>query len=74
MPYDFGNAPGPRLPEIGCWRAHANLWSHVVSSGISTALILEDDADFSVGIRDIMEAISTQLQEILEQGTRSPMD
>ena len=55
----------PRPPEIGCWRAHANLWSHIISSGVSSALIFEDDADFSVGIRDIMEGISKQLQDIM---------
>jgi len=36
----------------------------MISSGISSALVFEDDADFSVGIRDIMESISQQLQVI----------
>ena len=60
-------APGHSLPNpnaVGCWRAHSNIWSHIVSSGISSALILEDDADFSVGIRDIMEGISQHLGDI----------
>ena len=72
MPYDVRHppAPGPDKefplhPAVGCWRAHANLWSHIISSGISSALILEDDADFSVGIRDIMEGISLQLQDVI---------
>jgi len=48
--------------ELGCWRAHANVWSHIITSGISSALILEDDADFSVSIREIMEGVSEKLQ------------
>ena len=71
MPYDVKNPPPPdpnkefpRRPAVGCWRAHANLWSHIVSSGISSALILEDDVDISVGIRDTMEGISAKLQDV----------
>ena len=55
---------------IGCWRSHANAWSHIISSGISSALILEDDVDFSVGIRDILEGVSTHLQGVL--GNQEP--
>ena len=50
---------------VGCWRGHANIWSHIISAGISSALILEDDADFSIGIRDIMEGVSIQLQDVM---------
>ena len=70
-PWDVRNPPAPAnghdLPNsnaVGCWRAHSNVWSHIISSGISSALILEDDADFSVGIRDIMEGISQHLGNI----------
>ena len=55
----------PTSQELGCWRSHANVWSHIISSGISSALIFEDDADFSVGIRDILENVSIQLQDLL---------
>lgn len=79
MPYDVRNPPTPepgynlpRPAEVGCWRAHANIWSHIVSSGISSALILEDDVDFSVGIREIMEGISTQLQGIFGARKKEP--
>lgn len=70
-PFDYNlpaeKFPGkktPRTAQIGCWRAHANVWSHMVLNGISSALIFEDDVDFSVGIRDIMEGVSTQLQNV----------
>ena len=54
----------PFPARVGCWRAHANVWSHIISTGVSSALILEDDVDFSVGIRDILEGVSKQLQNI----------
>ena len=76
MPYDVKTPPTgrarPRPGELGCWRAHANAWSHIISSGVSSALIFEDDADFSVGIRDIMEGISEQLQDIMGAKHREP--
>jgi len=58
--------------ELGCWRAHANLWSHIITAGISSALILEDDADFSVSIREIMEEISDHLQVATGAKNREP--
>ena len=70
-PFDYNPAESfpknriPRQAQIGCWRAHANVWSHMVSNGISSALIFEDDVDFSVGIRDIMEGVSKQLQNVI---------
>ncbi|OJJ68473.1 hypothetical protein ASPBRDRAFT_184132 [Aspergillus brasiliensis CBS 101740] len=37
--------------EIGCWRAHMNALSNMVQNSYSTALVLEDDADWDVNIR-----------------------
>ena len=37
-----------------------------------SALILEDDADFSVGIRDILEGVSTQLQGVFGAKNKEP--
>jgi hypothetical protein len=36
---------------LGCWRAHVDAWQKIVSNKISTTLILEDDADWSVDIK-----------------------
>ena len=44
----------------------------MVSTGISSALILEDDADFSAGIRDIMEGVSSQLQDVMGATNEEP--
>ncbi|KAK4946820.1 hypothetical protein LTR10_014323 [Elasticomyces elasticus] len=36
---------------LGCWRAHMNVLQMIVNQNIATALILEDDADWDVGLR-----------------------
>lgn len=65
-PYDVKHPPKNtvRPSELGCWRSHANVWSHMVSHGITSALILEDDIDLSSGIRDTMDLISTHLTQL----------
>ncbi|KAK7398076.1 hypothetical protein QQX98_012562 [Neonectria punicea] len=47
---------------LGCWRAHMNALQEIVRSNVSTALILEDDADWDVRIRRQLHdlALSTQ--------------
>ncbi|KAI2470590.1 glycosyltransferase family 25 protein [Annulohypoxylon bovei var. microspora] len=39
-------------PVIGAWRAHMNVIQEVVRRNLSSALIMEDDADWDVRIRD----------------------
>lgn len=42
----------PRLQnEIGCARAHTNVWQKMIEEDIASALIFEDDVDFDVNIR-----------------------
>ncbi|KAI1772467.1 glycosyltransferase family 25 protein [Hypoxylon cercidicola] len=42
-----------RLPDpvVGCWRAHMNAMQEVVRRNLSSALIMEDDADWDVRLR-----------------------
>ncbi|KAI1457082.1 glycosyltransferase family 25 protein [Annulohypoxylon moriforme] len=39
-------------PVIGAWRAHMNAIQEVVRRNLSSALIMEDDADWDIRIRD----------------------
>ena len=48
--------------QLGCWRAHANLWSRMLTEGISTALIVEDDADWDVNVHDSFALMSQHLR------------
>ncbi|RPB18846.1 hypothetical protein L211DRAFT_766608, partial [Terfezia boudieri ATCC MYA-4762] len=66
LPYDPIKKP-PKAPtpaELGCWRAHANIWTEIIQSGITSALILEDDIDFTVGIRDVLTGVSQHLHRL----------
>ncbi|KAF2246237.1 glycosyltransferase family 25 protein [Trematosphaeria pertusa] len=47
---------------LGVWRAHANAWRHIIDHDVATALILEDDVDWDVHIKDIMGLWSFQLR------------
>ncbi|KAE8342849.1 hypothetical protein BDV24DRAFT_173551 [Aspergillus arachidicola] len=42
---------GVKPAAIGCWRAHMNTLIDIVENGYTTALILEDDADWDVSLR-----------------------
>ncbi|KPI44979.1 Procollagen galactosyltransferase 1 [Cyphellophora attinorum] len=37
--------------EIGCWRAHMNIFEEIIEKKIATALIFEDDADWDVAFK-----------------------
>ncbi|KAH0536865.1 hypothetical protein FGG08_006296 [Glutinoglossum americanum] len=55
-----------RPSELGCWRSHVNAWKHIIESGVETALITEDDADWHVNIKAQMSLLS---QELLRWGS-----
>jgi hypothetical protein len=52
-----------RPAELGCWRSHVNSWKRVIESGVETALILEDDADWHVNIKEQMSLLSQELKK-----------
>ncbi|KAL2809228.1 hypothetical protein BJX63DRAFT_423989 [Aspergillus granulosus] len=56
-----------RHPNHGsalAWVAHLDLIKHVVQSGFDTALILEDDVDWDISIRDEMVAIAEAVRQL----------
>ena len=62
--------PPPRTPgslraeEYAVWRVHANVWRRVIEEGLTTALILEDDNDWDVNLKEQMPRILNALNEI----------
>ena len=48
--------------QLGCWRAHANLWSRMLSENITTALIVEDDADWDVNVHDSFALLARHMR------------
>ncbi|PKY06004.1 hypothetical protein P168DRAFT_233190 [Aspergillus campestris IBT 28561] len=53
---------------VGCWRAHMNALNDMLSNGYSTALILEDDADWDVTLRAQLQEFAVGLHAL--KGTR----
>ncbi|PSN62289.1 hypothetical protein BS50DRAFT_592489 [Corynespora cassiicola Philippines] len=49
-------------PLVGVWRAHANTWRYIIDNNISSALILEDDVDWDMNIKEIMGLWNWQLR------------
>jgi hypothetical protein len=62
--------PPPRTPgsvraeEYAVWRAHANVWRRIIEDGLTTALILEDDNDWDVNLKEQIPRIMKALDEI----------
>ena len=46
--------PGLKDVEYACWRSHADAWRRVVEEGWTTAMVIEDDADWDGGIHESM--------------------
>jgi Glycosyltransferase family 25 (LPS biosynthesis protein) len=46
---------------IGCWRSHVNCWRKTIEDGVETALVLEDDADWDVSLKDQLNLLSREL-------------
>jgi len=55
--------PGTASKVIGCWRAHMNSYATIVKNHVSSALILEDDADWDVSLKNQLQnfAVGSQI-------------
>ncbi|PSN74957.1 hypothetical protein BS50DRAFT_28029 [Corynespora cassiicola Philippines] len=62
QPPHIGNNDMNGTAALGIWRAHANVWRHIIDNNIQSALIIEDDVDFDVNIKQIMGTLNWQLR------------
>ncbi|KAI6641518.1 hypothetical protein MCOR08_001124 [Pyricularia oryzae] len=53
--------------EKGCFRAHANVWQHMLENKIPASLVLESDAGFDAKLRPIMGRLNTAFRELLKK-------
>ncbi|KAI1880576.1 hypothetical protein JX265_000816 [Neoarthrinium moseri] len=58
-------------PSVGSWRGHMNAIQEVVRRNLSSALILEDDADWDVRIRDQLRSFALATQALTQPLHRS---
>ncbi|EHA45850.1 hypothetical protein MGG_03081 [Pyricularia oryzae 70-15] len=52
--------------EKGCWRAHANVWQHMLEKQIPAVLVLESDAGWDVNLRPIMGRLNGGFRRLLQ--------
>ncbi|OAP54916.1 hypothetical protein AYL99_10616 [Fonsecaea erecta] len=57
---------------LGCWRAHMNVLQKIVAERIQTAMILEDDADWSPFIKDQLFELATGARALQESSDSAP--
>ncbi|KAI6350427.1 hypothetical protein MCOR25_010553 [Pyricularia grisea] len=53
--------------EKGCFRAHANVWQHMLENKIPASLVFESDAGFDAKLRPIMGRLNGAFRELLKK-------
>ena len=65
----------PKKPWLGVWRAHANAWRYMIENNIQSALIMEDDVDWDVNVKEIFGLWNWQMRtnnSLAENNGRGP--
>lgn len=65
----------PNKPWLGVWRAHADAWRYIIDNNIESALIMEDDVDWDVNVKDIFGLWNWQMKtnnSLAENNGRGP--
>jgi hypothetical protein len=66
-PAHLGEGEFTRDGEVGCWRGHMNVIREIATSGIGSALVLEDDTDWDVNITKQAEKLAIAVQDTISQ-------
>lgn len=65
----------PKKPWLGVWRAHADAWRYIIDNDIQSALILEDDVDWDVNVKEVFGLWNWQMKNnnsLAENNGRGP--
>ncbi|KAL1646823.1 hypothetical protein SLS58_002958 [Diplodia intermedia] len=77
MQHTSKSGESPRIGSARAWLAHLDALKYVLAHDINTALILEDDADWDVRIRQILApdaAVPSLVREILDDSENNDAD
>lgn len=66
------NGPAIKKGASKAWLAHLDLLKYVVQAGFESALILEDDVDFDLGIKHTMGLVSDAVRKLDRATTSDP--
>ena len=53
--------------HLACYRGHANIWRKIIEDGVETALIMEDDIDWDLNIREIIPRVKEAMTQITKE-------
>ncbi|KAI9720086.1 MAG: hypothetical protein M1828_005814 [Chrysothrix sp. TS-e1954] len=57
--------------NIGAWRAHVNALSEIVNQDLSSALIMEDDVDWDIRLKSILQSVAVSSNILLQSSTNA---
>ncbi|KAF3914089.1 hypothetical protein AA313_de0204412 [Arthrobotrys entomopaga] len=60
-PYGTARTDLP-LPYLGSWRSHMDAFKYIIDNRIETALVLEDDIDWDIYVKDQLTSFSNALR------------
>ncbi|KAF3925863.1 hypothetical protein ABW20_dc0103961 [Dactylellina cionopaga] len=61
--YPYGKARSELpLPYLGSWRSHMDAFKYIIDNRIETALLIEDDVDWDIYVKEQMTALSVALR------------
>lgn len=72
LPPHIGGKKGLTPPNESAFRAHADLWRQIMEGPDETVLVLEDDIDWDVNIRESLKAVSAPMAQFAASETGSP--
>jgi hypothetical protein len=52
--------------HLACYRGHANIWRKMIEDDVETALIMEDDIDWDLNVREITPRVKDALGRITQ--------
>ncbi|KAL8335267.1 hypothetical protein RB598_009456 [Gaeumannomyces tritici] len=57
------------IREKACYRAHANVWQHMVEHRVPALMVLESDAAWDVGLKEIMATLNGPFRDLIAEAT-----
>ncbi|KAK3672446.1 hypothetical protein LTR78_007753 [Recurvomyces mirabilis] len=68
----IGNGKKPALGAARAWLSHLDMLKYVIQSGLHTALILEDDVDWDLALKDQMLLVSDAVRNFTRADASEP--
>ncbi|KAL8365421.1 hypothetical protein RB595_004296 [Gaeumannomyces hyphopodioides] len=58
-----------KMQEKACYRAHANVWQHMVERRIPALMVLESDAAWDIGLKEMMATLNGPFRDLTAEAT-----